>query len=130
MTKGHWSDCAVHNAPALPVGACDCGGLDLSDYTGHSFVAPFIADPGCFGVLSQDCNPDRFIKAQQLPANGLVADAAAANLPDTDDGVVFPREPASVSLNDTDIAVVSDLKSPLCLDRGSRSLHVHDEPSD
>jgi len=21
----HWSDCAVHNAPALPVGLCDCG---------------------------------------------------------------------------------------------------------
>lgn len=22
---GHASDCAVHNAPALPVGPCDCG---------------------------------------------------------------------------------------------------------
>jgi hypothetical protein len=22
----HWSDCAVNNAPALPVGPCDCGG--------------------------------------------------------------------------------------------------------
>ena len=22
----HWSDCAVHNAPAYPVGSCDCGG--------------------------------------------------------------------------------------------------------
>jgi hypothetical protein len=21
----HWSDCAVHNGPALPVGPCDCG---------------------------------------------------------------------------------------------------------
>lgn len=21
----HWSDCAAHNAPALPVGPCDCG---------------------------------------------------------------------------------------------------------
>ncbi len=21
----HWSSCAVHNAPALPVGPCDCG---------------------------------------------------------------------------------------------------------
>lgn len=24
----HWSDCAVHNAPALPPGPCDCGGLN------------------------------------------------------------------------------------------------------
>lgn len=23
----HWSDCARHNAPALPVGCCDCGAL-------------------------------------------------------------------------------------------------------
>jgi hypothetical protein len=23
--KLHWSDCAVHNAPAYPAGACDCG---------------------------------------------------------------------------------------------------------
>ena len=22
----HWSDCAVHNAPALPASKCDCGG--------------------------------------------------------------------------------------------------------
>lgn len=24
---GHWSDCAVHNGPALPVGPCTCGGI-------------------------------------------------------------------------------------------------------
>lgn len=23
----HWSDCAVNNGPALPVGECDCGGF-------------------------------------------------------------------------------------------------------
>jgi len=23
--KLHWSDCAVHNAPAYPAGPCDCG---------------------------------------------------------------------------------------------------------
>lgn len=23
----HWSDCAVNNGPALPVGSCDCGGM-------------------------------------------------------------------------------------------------------
>ncbi|RIZ70628.1 MAG: hypothetical protein D0528_01045 [Methylococcales bacterium] len=22
----HWSDCAIHNEPAYPAGACDCGG--------------------------------------------------------------------------------------------------------
>lgn len=28
MTE-HYSDCAVHNGPALPVGECDCGGFVL-----------------------------------------------------------------------------------------------------
>lgn len=23
----HWSDCAINNAPALPVGSCNCGGF-------------------------------------------------------------------------------------------------------
>ena len=27
----HYSDCAVNNAPALPVGPCDCGGYTESD---------------------------------------------------------------------------------------------------
>lgn len=26
----HWSSCAVNNAPALPVGPCDCGGFNPS----------------------------------------------------------------------------------------------------
>lgn len=24
----HWSDCAVHRAPAYPPGECDCGGFN------------------------------------------------------------------------------------------------------
>ena len=28
---GHASDCSLHNAPALPVGTCDCGVLGLVD---------------------------------------------------------------------------------------------------
>lgn len=31
----HWSDCAVHNAPALPAGPCDCGGYE-PDYDGFA----------------------------------------------------------------------------------------------
>lgn len=29
--RTHWSDCAVNNGPALPIGECDCGGLELAD---------------------------------------------------------------------------------------------------
>jgi hypothetical protein len=30
--RGHWSDCAIYNAPAYEPGPCDCGGLDLAAY--------------------------------------------------------------------------------------------------
>ena len=29
--KEHWSDCAIHNGPALEPGPCDCDGLELAD---------------------------------------------------------------------------------------------------
>jgi hypothetical protein len=32
LTTRHWSDCAVHNAPAYEAGPCDCGGIPL-DYS-------------------------------------------------------------------------------------------------
>jgi hypothetical protein len=36
----HKSDCAIHNAPALPVGECDCGAIKVA--AEESGVAEFI----------------------------------------------------------------------------------------
>lgn len=30
LKPGHWSSCAIYNAPAYPVGPCDCGGYGSS----------------------------------------------------------------------------------------------------
>jgi len=30
LRERHWSDCAVHNEPAMPNGPCDCGGYIVS----------------------------------------------------------------------------------------------------
>jgi hypothetical protein len=32
----HWSDCAVHNAPAMPAGPCDCGKLAQPNAGGNA----------------------------------------------------------------------------------------------
>jgi len=49
----HWSDCAVHNAPAYPVGLCDCDvaqepydqtALELCEVCGWKTLIP---DDGC-----------------------------------------------------------------------------------
>jgi hypothetical protein len=51
MPNGHWSDCAVHNAPALPLGECDCGGLDLTHDPHHGLVASPITGARRLGIL-------------------------------------------------------------------------------
>ncbi len=47
--KGHWSDCAVYNEPALPAGPCDCGGFDESEDVGESAVVLRSELPGILG---------------------------------------------------------------------------------
>lgn len=50
----HYSDCATNNAPAEPVGPCDCGG-----YTGPNIT---ITDSSVTGTFSIDLPPLTFWK--------------------------------------------------------------------
>jgi hypothetical protein len=44
--KLHWSDCAVHNAPAYPAGKCDCGvAQEPANYL-HAVLSAFGPDAG------------------------------------------------------------------------------------
>ncbi len=49
---GHASDCAVHNAPALEVGPCDCGYAPKANYETIGFIA-HTADPKRYN--REDC---------------------------------------------------------------------------
>ena len=55
-TTGHASDCAVHNAPALPVGPCTCGAAGVCPYCDAENVEPF--HNGARWVCDE-CDPDR-----------------------------------------------------------------------
>ena len=68
MKLGHWSDCAVHNGPALPFGECDCGGLELANDAGHASVSAAIAPARCIGSLIEDCETSSLVKPQEFPA--------------------------------------------------------------
>jgi hypothetical protein len=50
----HWSSCAVNNAPALPVGPCDCGGLDPAIEYMDDRVTGVVAATGREGALVAD----------------------------------------------------------------------------
>lgn len=126
MPTKHWSDCAVHNGPALPAGECDCGGLELADDASHHFVAPLVAGSGCGGFLVKDGESQGFVESQELPADAFVTHTAAAHLPDAHDGVAVFGEPAGVNLDVANVAVVTDFKqTPLGESFASRSgVHV------
>lgn len=110
MKTGHWSDCAVHNEPALPEGPCDCGGLDLADDSRHGLVATTVSRPGSEGLFVQEREGAGLVEPQQLPADGFIVNAATSDLPDPHDGVSVLGEAASVDLNVACETVVTDLK--------------------
>jgi hypothetical protein len=126
MELGHWSSCAVHNGPALPVGKCDCGGLDLADDPSHDRIAPFVPEAGRGGLLIEDGERQRLVEPQELPADGLVADASSSDLPNAHDGVAINGDAAGVHLDVPRVAVVPDLKQAAISERfASRSgLHL------
>ena len=78
MTKEHWSDCALHNAPALPIGECDCDNLDLAEDLSHGAISPPVFGTGSSGLLIEERKPSSFIEPQEFPADGLIMDASAA----------------------------------------------------
>ena len=108
--KEHWSDCAIYNGPALEPGPCDCGGLELTEDADHNFVPTLVATPRGLGPFFGDRGTSGFIKPQELPADPLIADATAANLPNAHDGIAVFGEADRVDLNDSEIAVISQLK--------------------
>lgn len=80
--RGHWSDCAVHNEPAMKAGSCDCDGLELAEDAAHSAVVTRISLPGRLGDFLRQVHREGLIEGHHLPPDGLSADAAAANLVD------------------------------------------------
>lgn len=108
--KGHWSDCAVHNAPALSIGSCDCGGLELALDTAHDLIPALVPVARSKGLLFCNESPSSLVQAQQLPADRLMTDAAASNLPHAHDGMVFFGDSDGVNLNVAGVSIVSKLE--------------------
>ena len=83
----HLSDCAVFNEPAYPAGPCDCGGLELADDASHLAVPALVSGTRSVRLLGGEVGAVGLIEAHHLPADGLVVDATASDLPASHDGV-------------------------------------------
>ena len=104
----HWADCAVHNAPALPLGECNCGGLYLADNAAHNGIATAVSLAGRCGCFA--CNRETlgFVEPKELPACPLAADASASDLPDTHYRVAVFGKPCGVDFDDSGVPVISN----------------------
>jgi hypothetical protein len=77
----------------------------------HDWVARFVSGTRSKRLLVCHNRPRGFVQAQELPADGLVADASTANLPDPHDGVVFFGEANSMDLDGPDITIILKLQN-------------------
>ena len=128
---GHWSDCSIHNEPALPAGPCDCGGLNLADDCLNHGIAAFISMSGGVRLLVNHMGGEGFIEPHVLPPLALMAIASTANLPNMHEFITILGKPDDMNLHDAREAVISQLKALLgsqCL-ASSLSPHVY-SPSD
>jgi hypothetical protein len=89
---------------------CDCNGLELASDAAHDFIPSLVTVARSEGLLLRNECPGSFIHSQQLPADRLMADASASDLPDTHDRVVLFGDANGVDLNVPREAIVSELK--------------------
>jgi hypothetical protein len=85
--------------------------LELASDDLHDGIGRVIAGPGSRRALGCDDGFGSFIQAQQLPSDGLIAAAAACDLPDTHYGVVVLREADSVNLDISGVTVIPKLEN-------------------
>jgi hypothetical protein len=76
----------------------------------HDWVARFVSGTRRKRPLFGNNGFRRVVQAQQLPADRLIAYAAAVNLPDSHDGVVFFGEANSMDLYRSGIAIIPKFK--------------------
>ena len=107
----HWSDCAVYNEPALPVGPCDCGGLKLADYAPERFRPTLIPSTGRFGFFVSHGRGEGFIEPHQLPTDTLIRIAAAANLPNAHGEIAGGCLANGVDFDDAREAIIAQFKA-------------------
>ena len=108
---GHWSDCALHNAPAFPAEPCDCGGLDLAAYDRYRAVTGFIPTPWGLARFIEDGELPRSVHSEDAPGNGIPAVAAASDLPTTHNGIPGGAGAYRVDLNNTSEPTVGNRKA-------------------
>lgn len=107
----HLSSCAIHNAPALEAGACDCGDSDLANDLYHCGVVAFVSLTGRFGFFVNNRSGECFVEAESAPRDWIAAIAAASDLPDASNLISILCDADRVDFYDAMEAIICELKA-------------------
>ena len=66
----HWSDCAIHNAPAYPQGKCDCGGFPIAWFDPKGIHLEFDIED-CFSLQEKEGYQPLYTAPPQREWQGL-----------------------------------------------------------
>ena len=127
---GHWSDCAVYNAPADLPGPCDCGGLDLAAYERYVLITSLIPCPRSLARFVEHGILPSAVETEQSPRQSLSALAPTADLPSPHNGIAVGGGSNGVDLNNAGIAAVSDGKALSGVQSITSNVPPHTNPPD
>ena len=125
MTRGHWSDCSVNNAPAYEPGPCDCGGLDLAAYDRYVRITALIPTPRGLALFIKDGVLPCAVETEQSPGTGITAPGPSANLPCPHEGGAVFGSPHGVDFDNAAITSVSDVEPLTGLKRLTSNVPPH-----
>lgn len=124
MTDGHWSDCAVHRAPAYPVGGCTCGGLDLAAYARYVAITASIPTPGSLAAFASHGIVPSLVEAEEAPAP-VSTRLGATGLPGPHDGIAVSGRSDSMNLDRSDMPIITDFQANTPLQSITRDMPPH-----
>jgi len=87
------------------------GTSELASNQLHLFVACLVIGTGRKRLLIGDDGTIGFVNPQKLPSDWFFVVVAAANLPGTHDGVVFPGKTDGMNFDQSRIAIILEFKN-------------------
>lgn len=130
MEFGHWSDCAIYNAPAYESGPCDCGGLDLTAYARYVAITSLVPTPGSLACFIKDGVLPSSVEAEQPPTLGVPAATPAPHLEGPHDRVPILGCANSMDFDNAGVATVRNPEPSFGLQRFTSDMPPHVVPSE
>lgn len=123
--RGHWSDSALHSAPAYKAGPCDCGGLDLAAYARYVAITALVPTPGSLACFVEDGILPCSVEAEQAPPFGASTSASTPDLKGSHDGGAVLGRSDGMDFDNAGMTTIGDRKPLTAVQSIARNVPPH-----